>query len=181
MAQERFVWDVWDSPVSRLVFVVSTQGLYRLQFSSQTSLALIEQELLDILPSDSSLEYDQETVAPFLQQVKEYFAHKRKTFDLPLHMVGTSFQRSTWEALQQIPFGQVCSYKDIAVRIGNPKAVRAIGGANNRNPIPIIVPCHRVCGANGDLVGFGSGIDRKQFLLEHEGFVIEKNRLMEGT
>jgi methylated-DNA-[protein]-cysteine S-methyltransferase len=101
-------------------------------------------------------------------QLEEYFKSKRTDFDLPLALEGTGFQCSVWEALQTIPFGQTCTYGDIAAKIGNPKACRAVGLANNRNPIVIIVPCHRVIGKNGSLTGYGGGLKVKQFLLELE-------------
>lgn len=103
------------------------------------------------------------------EQLDAYFAGERTTFDLPLAAAGTPFQERVWEALRSIPFGHTTSYGEIAIRMGEPKAVRAVGAANGRNPIPIIVPCHRVIGANGDLTGFGGGIERKRWLLEHEG------------
>ena len=101
-------------------------------------------------------------------QVKEYFAGKRKQFKLPLAPHGTEFQQAVWRALQDIPYGETRSYKEIAAAIGRPKAVRAVGMANNRNPISIIVPCHRVIGHDGKLVGYGGGLPLKQRLLELE-------------
>src|SRR5690606_4346051 len=101
-------------------------------------------------------------------QLTEYFEGGRKKFDLPLTFKGTEFQESVWQALRKIPYGETRSYKDIALQIGNPKAVRAVGMANNRNPISIIIPCHRVIGHKGDLVGYGGGIHIKQYLLELE-------------
>jgi methylated-DNA-[protein]-cysteine S-methyltransferase len=102
-------------------------------------------------------------------QLNEYFAGKRIDFDLPLKYInGTPFQKEVWDALKKINYGSTCSYKDIATIIGRPKAVRAVGGANNKNNIPIIIPCHRVIGANGALIGYGGGIDKKVYLLELE-------------
>ena len=101
-------------------------------------------------------------------QLAEYFDGKRTKFDLPLALHGTDFQVSVWQALQTIPFGQTSSYAGIAALIGNAKAYRAVGMANNRNPIVIIVPCHRVIGHNGDLTGYGGGLPVKQFLLDLE-------------
>ena len=102
------------------------------------------------------------------QQLTEYFAGERREFDLPLKLSGTEFQMSVLHALQKIPYGETTSYSDIAERIGRPKAVRAVGAANGRNPIPIIVPCHRVIGSHGDLTGFGGGLDTKEALLRLE-------------
>ena len=101
-------------------------------------------------------------------QLAEYFEGRRQKFDLPLLLRGTEFQRSAWEALQTIPFGETRSYGNIAALIGRPKAVRAVGMANNRNPIVIIVPCHRVIGQDGSLTGYGGGLALKQFLLDME-------------
>jgi methylated-DNA-[protein]-cysteine S-methyltransferase len=101
-------------------------------------------------------------------QLVEYFDGKRKEFDVPLTPRGTDFQISVWKALQNIPFGETRSYKDIAVLIGREKAVRAVGMANNRNPIVIIIPCHRVIGHDGSLTGYGGGLPAKRFLLDLE-------------
>lgn len=103
------------------------------------------------------------------KQLSEYFQNKLTHFDLPLAFDrGTEFQQTVWRALQQIPFGETRTYKQIAEMINKPKAVRAVGGANNKNPFSIVVPCHRVIGANGSLVGYAGGLQRKQFLLDIE-------------
>ena len=102
------------------------------------------------------------------RQLSEYLIGVRKCFDLPLNPLGTVFQQQVWKALSDIPYGETRSYKQIAEAIGNPKAVRAVGMANNRNPLLIVVPCHRVIGANGKLVGYGAGIEKKEFLLKLE-------------
>lgn len=102
-------------------------------------------------------------------ELTEYFEGKRKTFDVEYKVTGTEFQKKVWSALAQIPYGQTRSYKDIAISIGNEKACRAVGMANNKNPIMIIIPCHRVIGADGSLVGFGAGLDVKKALLSIEG------------
>jgi len=112
--------------------------------------------------------YNEKPFANARQQLLEYFAGERKEFDLPLNLYGTEFQLSVLEELQRIPYGETTSYGDIARRIGRPKAVRAVGAANGRNPIPIIVPCHRVIGSGGDLTGFGGGLDAKEALLRLE-------------
>lgn len=101
-------------------------------------------------------------------QIYEYLAGKRKVFELPLALEGTSFQKAVWSALANIPYGETRSYKEIAESIGRPKACRAVGMANNKNPIAIIIPCHRVIGASGKLVGFGGGLDIKEKLLNLE-------------
>ena len=105
-------------------------------------------------------------------QLTEYFAGTRTTFDLPLEFSGTDFQLQVWQMLRAIPYGTTTSYGELARRLGDPTASRAVGAANGQNPIPVIVPCHRVIGANGDLTGFGGGLDRKRWLLEHEGALL---------
>jgi len=106
------------------------------------------------------------------RQLAEYFARTRTTFDVPLDPAGSAFQRRVWDALRAIPYGTTLSYSELARRLGDPRATRAVGAANARNPIPIIVPCHRVVGASGQLTGFGGGLDRKRWLLEHEGVLM---------
>lgn len=101
-------------------------------------------------------------------QLSEYFTGDRKVFDIPLCQEGTSFQKNVWQKLLSIPFGHLASYGDIAKKMNHPKAVRAVGAANGKNPISIIVPCHRVIGSNGTLTGYAGGIKRKQWLLDHE-------------
>lgn len=101
-------------------------------------------------------------------QLQEYFDGKRRCFDLPLQPVGTTFQRKVWQAIRQIPYGETRSYKELADMIGNPKACRAVGGANNKNPILILIPCHRVIGLDGSLTGFAAGLPAKKYLLELE-------------
>jgi methylated-DNA-[protein]-cysteine S-methyltransferase len=104
-----------------------------------------------------------------VRQLEEYFAGKRRDFDLPLNLDGTEFQQRVWRALTEIPYGETRSYGELAKRIGNPNASRAVGLANGRNPVSIVVPCHRVIGADGSLTGYGGGLPRKQWLLAHEG------------
>jgi len=112
--------------------------------------------------------FNEKPLADACTQLREYFAGERQAFDIPLKLDGTDFQVSVLEALQEIPYGQTTSYGEIAKRIGRPKAVRAVGAANGRNPIPIVVPCHRVIGITGDLTGFGGGLDTKEALLRLE-------------
>ena len=111
-------------------------------------------------------------MAEVCQQLDEYFSGKRREFEIPLVLKGTDFQLKVWEALRRIPYGKTVTYKDIASDVGNPKAVRAVGMANHYNPIAIIVPCHRVVGVNGKLVGYAGGLDIKRYLLDLEN----KNR-----
>ena len=112
---------------------------------------------------------DARALAPVIAQLDEYFAGRRRTFDLELDPHGTEFQRRVWSELRRIPWGETISYGELARRIGSPSASRAVGAANGRNPIPIVIPCHRVIGANGDLTGFGGGLPIKRKLLALEG------------
>lgn len=112
--------------------------------------------------------YSDKPFAEARRQLADYFAGKRKSFDLPLKPNGTEFQLQVLDELQKIPYGKTASYGDVAKRIGRPKAVRAVGAANGRNPLPIVIPCHRVIGASGDLTGFGGGLPTKEALLRLE-------------
>lgn len=112
-----------------------------------------------------------------IEQLGEYFEGRRTRFDLPLRLAGTTFQRRVWDALLEIPFGELCSYLDVARRIGAPAAVRAVGAAVGRNPVSIVVPCHRVVGSDGRLTGFGGGLPRKRQLLAIEGHGIDRQRV----
>jgi len=108
-------------------------------------------------------------LADCLAQLDEYFQGRRRTFSVKLDLGGTAFQNKVWRALMAVRFGKTASYKDIAGTVGNPAATRAVGGANHRNPVSIIVPCHRVVGSDGRLTGYGGGLWRKEWLLRHEG------------
>jgi len=113
-----------------------------------------------------------EVLALAAAQLSEYFTGARTTFDVPLDATGSDFERQVWDLLRAIPYGSTTSYGELARRLGDVKLSRAVGAANGKNPIPIIVPCHRVIGANGDLTGFGGGIETKRWLLEHEGALL---------
>lgn len=120
----------------------------------------------DLCPPGTAL------LAEAARQLDAYFDGTLTAFNLPLRLTGTTFQRQCWQALCTIPYGETISYGEQAKRIGNPKAVRAVGGANHHNPISIVIPCHRVIGADGTLTGYGGGMDKKQWLLEHEKRVL---------
>ena len=117
--------------------------------------------------------YNEKPFAEVCRQLSDYFAGDRKDFNLPLELTGTEFQVDVLKELQRIPYGETLSYRDIAARIGRPNAMRAVGAANGRNPIPIIIPCHRVIGADGSLTGFGGGLDVKKKLLTLEGVLLD--------
>lgn len=146
-----------DSPVGPLTLAGRDGRLMHLRMVDQT-----------YEPSRDGWEVDETAFPDAVEQLAEYFAGERTVFDLELHMVGTAFQRRVWTALQSIPYGETCTYGDIAREIGSPGAFRAVGLANGHNPIGIVVPCHRVIGANGNLTGYGGGLDRKRALLELE-------------
>jgi methylated-DNA-[protein]-cysteine S-methyltransferase len=134
--------------------------------------ALVALHLPNANPPAAASRAGETPAAPVLVRAREqldaYFAGERETFDLPLAPRGTAFQRSVWRALLAVPFGVTCSYGDIAKAVGRPKASRAVGAANGQNPIAIVVPCHRVIGANGTLTGYGGGLPLKEWLLRHE-------------
>lgn len=130
--------------------------------------SLLEISFRDKLVTRNSKFQETELILKVKSQLEEYFSKQRKIFDLPLNPQGTEFQKKVWQALINIPHGQTVCYKDIAVAIGNPKASRAVGMANNKNPIPIIIPCHRVIGKNGNLTGYAGGLNIKRKLLEYE-------------
>ena len=129
-------------------------------------------------PGGRSRRHGAQDASPLLDaaeaQLREYFAGARRTFDLPLAPHGTAFQQRVWAALRAIPYGETCTYGELAAAIGSPNASRAVGMANHRNPIPIIIPCHRVIGANGTLTGYAGGLEIKRKLLALEGITILK-------
>lgn len=120
------------------------------------------------LKKENEIEKETNSIRKTYLQLKEYLSGKRKNFDIEIEMIGTEFQKKVWKELLNIPYGETRSYKDIATAIGNKKACRAVGNANNKNPIAIIVPCHRVVGSNGSMTGYAGGIDIKEKLLKIE-------------
>lgn len=152
--------------------VVTPQGVARLTFASEPLSWC--QTWVDRWWPEANLVADDGRMQPVTEQLQAFFRGELRQFNLDLDMQGTPFQREVWQALQQIPFGQTCSYADIANRIGRPKAVRAVGRANGANPVPIVVPCHRVIGKSGKLVGYAGGLELKQRLLDLEGLVTNK-------
>ena len=158
MTPSPFVYTEIDSPIGALTLAsdgISLTGLYLPKAIQKMPLPLQDKKSLPIF-------------VKVCLQLEEYFAHQRTHFDLPLSATGTAFQKLVWQALVTIPFGKTASYKQMALQIGRPKAMPPVRMANARNPIAIIVPCHRVIGAKGDLVGFGGGLAMKSWLLKHE-------------
>lgn len=151
-------WTVVDSPIDPLLLVGDETGLHELWMAPHDP------------PPDA--ERDDDVLAAATTQLKEYFAGDRLAFDLALTPSGTAFQQRVWSALREIPYGRTTTYGELATGLGQPTASRAVGLANGRNPIAVIVPCHRVIGANGSLTGFGGGLPRKRWLLEHERAVL---------
>lgn len=144
---------VYPTPMGRITIATDGASLVRLAFGAAK---------LDGTCAPTALTNEA------ANQVQEYLAGKRTTFDLPLDPAGSAFQKQVWEALRSIPYGETRSYQQVASMIGKPSAMRAVGGANNKNPLPLLIPCHRVIGANGDLVGYSAGLKIKRFLLDLE-------------
>ena len=150
-----------DSPIGVLTLVASDEGLTHVLFEGQ--------ELADVgLPDDLPEVDDDITLEAAAGQLDEYFGGERREFDLPLDLTGTDFQKDAWRALASVPYGETRSYGEQAEAIGRPGAFRAVGAANGRNPIPVILPCHRIVGADGSLTGFAGGLDTKRRLLNLE-------------
>ena len=147
-----------DTPIGSLLLAGDEDGLSLIGFPEGSGRHEPEHDWI----------YNEKPFGEARRQLTEYFAGERRTFELSLKPTGTEFQLRVLDELQKIPYGTTCSYSDIAERIGRPKAVRAVGAANGRNPIPIVIPCHRVIGAGGDLTGFGGGLDTKEALLRLE-------------
>jgi methylated-DNA-[protein]-cysteine S-methyltransferase len=151
------LYDVVDSPIRDLLLIgdgASLHGVWMLD---------------EPFHERAGWTRDPEALAPVAEQLAQYFDGERTTFDIPIAFDGgTPFQQAVWRALTEIPYGETISYGELARRIGRPDRARAVGSANGRNPIPVIVPCHRVIGADGSLVGFGGGLERKRILLELE-------------
>lgn len=158
-----------DSPIGAITLATSDKGICFIEFGSVKSTYSSVQRNLKKLQINGELKNEEAPLQEVKRQISEYFLAERESFDLPLDLIGTKFQKLVWEQISKIPYGVTKSYKQIALEIGAPKAVRAIGGANNRNPVPIIVPCHRVIGSNGSMVGYGGGLDKKEVLLRLEG------------
>jgi methylated-DNA-[protein]-cysteine S-methyltransferase len=151
------VYDTIDSPIGPLLITASDGALTRLYMAP-----------FDV---DPAWEHDPAALEEPARQLAEYFAGERREFELDLRPAGTAFQRAVWDLLLEIPFGETTTYGALAATLGDPRKVRAVGLANGRNPISIVVPCHRVIGADGSLVGYGGGLERKRTLLAHEAEV----------
>jgi methylated-DNA-[protein]-cysteine S-methyltransferase len=147
----------YHSPIGTIEIVASDQGITTLEFIRGKG-----------APGRTPSGVKPLCLSEAVSQLHEYFLGRRTAFSLSLVLAGTAFQKKVWLELLKVPYGRTTSYKEIANKIGKPKAVRAVGGANHRNPISIIIPCHRVIGTDGRLVGYGGGLSRKEWLLDHE-------------
>jgi methylated-DNA-[protein]-cysteine S-methyltransferase len=156
-----------DAPFGAITLFASTDALVAVTFPGQAPPKGVAADSTGQVRADAVLDLA-------ARELADYFAGLRQTFTVPLAPLGTDFQLAVWQALRVIPFGEARSYGWQAQHIGKPKAVRAVGGANGRNPLSIIVPCHRVIGADGSLTGFGGGLDTKRWLLDHEAAVLKK-------
>ncbi len=160
-------WELVDSPLGPVFAGGSAEGLHRIDFVTDERdldwfLVRLEQD------AGEPTEQDGEAAAEVREQLRGYFAGERFEFELPLAPRGTPFQREVWQALREIPCGETATYGEIARQLGRPGASRAVGITNSRNPLAIVVPCHRVIGSSGALTGYASGLERKRWLLEHE-------------
>jgi methylated-DNA-[protein]-cysteine S-methyltransferase len=157
--QPAMPFTIYESPFGPLTLVAGADGLRRLFFPRRA-------------PALDERDHDPQRLPAASEQLEQYFRGERHDFDIPLALEGNSFELSVWAALCEIPYGETVSYGQIARALGHPDAPRAVGAANGRNPVAIIVPCHRVIGANGSLTGYGGGLERKRFLLDLEAGVI---------
>jgi methylated-DNA-[protein]-cysteine S-methyltransferase len=158
-APKEIVWyDYLPTPIGNLLLAADAKGLREVWFETGKHRK----------EPDPQWQRNAAKVAFAAKQLNEYFAGERQHFELPMHPIGTPFQVDVWHALAKIPYGATISYGELARRIGQPQAVRAVGAANGRNPLPIVLPCHRVIGADGSLTGFGGGLPTKRFLLSME-------------
>ncbi|NQZ07313.1 MAG: methylated-DNA--[protein]-cysteine S-methyltransferase [Algicola sp.] len=152
--------DYIETPLGTFEFKASDKGITQAIFCGEQQDVVKTNDMTDICKT----------------QIQEYFDGKRQVFDIPLDPQGTAFQQSVWACLSKIPFGEVFTYLDIAKMVNKPKGSQAVGGANGRNPISVIVPCHRVIGTNGSLTGYAGGIERKLWLLNHEGIELKQSK-----
>lgn len=159
-------YDIYDSPIGQIHIVVDEIGVRKVE--------IFEEDWVEYKKKYTTIPRDKELCKEVIIQLDEYFKGKRKNFHVPLSIEGTEFRKKVWKALQEIPYGEIRNYLQIAEFIGNPKAVRAVGQANKFNQLPIIIPCHRVIGKSGKLVGFaGNRTPIQKLLLEIEGVSVD--------
>ena len=146
---------IFDSPLGNIKITSANSSVTAIEFTTDQETTEIPNPILALAK----------------KELQEYFAHEREQFTFPVQMEGTEFQQKVWSEMQKIPFGRTLSYLQMAVNLGDVKNIRAAASANGKNPIAIVVPCHRVIGSNGDLVGYAGGLDKKKWLLQHEGVI----------
>ncbi|ASK60935.1 [Fe-S]-binding protein [Virgibacillus phasianinus] len=169
MEQVRLYYDEMDSPIGILTLISNGEKLVRIEYGELKDRGDQMDKWLIRYFGDVAFIHSEDKMEPVINQLQAYFNEQKRDFTLDFEFNGTPFQQKVWQALvDNIPYGETRSYKDIAVAIGNPKAVRAVGGAVNKNPFSIIVPCHRVIGVGGQMVGYNGGLDKKEYLLAHE-------------
>lgn len=160
--EEIMIYEQIDSPIGKILIIADNSGLKELRFANKDSVIQIPES------TQKNVEQAVKICTQAKEELKQYFEGSLKQFTVPLAPEGTDFQRSVWKELCRIPYGKILSYKQIALNLNNPKSYRAVGNANGKNPIPIIIPCHRVICTGGKLGGFSAGLDRKRFLLNLE-------------
>ena len=168
-----------QTPLGKMRAGATDDGICLFDFEYRKSIDSILNRISSGLNNMSFAAGEHQYIDELEKQISEYFTGIRKEFDLPLHLIGTPFQKQVWEGLQEIPFGETRSYKAQSIFLGNEKAIRAVAGANGENGIAIIIPCHRVIGENGSLTGYGGGLLRKKWLLDHEAKFSGKDLQME--
>jgi len=162
-------YDELSTPVGPLLIIASRENVIRIDYGIKTDMENVIEKWLARYFNTASVLFRPDKLEHVKNELRDYFAGKRKVFTFETEFHGTPFQRQVWQALYDtIPYGKTKTYKEIAEEIGNQKAVRAVGGAVNKNPLSIVVPCHRVVGANGKLVGYNGGLDKKEYLLNLE-------------
>jgi AraC family transcriptional regulator of adaptative response/methylated-DNA-[protein]-cysteine methyltransferase len=157
-----------DTPLGRMKAGATDEGICLFDFEYRRMIDAIMKRIFTGLGSHEYVEAPHPHIDTLKHQITEYFNGTRKEFDLPLHLIGTDFQKRVWNGLLQIPYSETRSYEQQSIFLGDPKAIRAVAGANGENGLAIIVPCHRVIGKNGSLTGYGGGLPKKKWLLEHE-------------
>lgn len=171
MSETIIYYEEMDSPIGPLLLMVHDEKAIRIDFGRLTDVKERIEKWLNRYFPNAVFVCEPKKLRHIKQQLEAYFAKKLAVFEFDYQFYGTSFQKQVWEALFTVPYGETKAYKDIAIAVNNPKAVRAIGGAVNKNPMSIFSPCHRIIGMNGKLVGYGGGLDKKKYLLKLENIL----------
>ncbi|WP_368654485.1 methylated-DNA--[protein]-cysteine S-methyltransferase [Ornithinibacillus sp. 4-3] len=171
MSETIIYYEEMDSPIGPLLLMVHDEKAIRIDFGRLTDVKERIEKWLNRYFPNAVFVCEPKKLQHIKQQLEAYFAKQQTAFEFDYQFYGTSFQKQVWEALFTVPYGETKAYKDIAIAVNNPKAVRAIGGAVNKNPMSIFSPCHRIIGMNGKLVGYGGGLDKKKYLLKLENIL----------